>query len=576
MSFKLKTILLLVSLSLTPYIITMIILGNAYRNDFEKRLRDNMQRQLGVTVSQLDQQLQSLEKDLRFITSLDIMNDILTGDLDRRISDLLALKKKDLQLVGNIDVVDNARNIIASSELSRIDTPASANTFMDFEVFSTFDHNKIGELLLYYDPVNLSRSFDNDRHLQYSLMINGNGAASPGTHFENGLVVQHNLESRPEISVILEQDRGFAFSILDNIRHGFYVALAIGVLIIITIAVLVANYIVSPILLLSATSRSITNTQDYTQRVKVERSDEIGQLSSAFNLMIAGMQEMIDRLKEESENKLKLMQEKSRSEMLQNLSNKLSKYLSPQIYESIFSGEKDVALTSARKKLTIFFSDIVNFTGTTDQMESEDLTHLLNQYLNEMTSIALHHGATVDKYIGDAVMIFFGDPQTLGVEEDARKCVEMAIEMQKRVVALQGEWRAAGFSKPFSVRVGIHTGYCTVGNFGSENRMDYTIIGSAVNLTSRIESCAKPGTIYISEDTFLLVKDRFNCRPVDSVTPKGFTVPIQLYDVEYQDDQARVIAIDEGEFKLKYNPDRLSDNGRKSLKEILEDIVKQL
>ena len=575
MSFKLKTILLLISLSLTPYIITMIIIGNAYRNDFESRLRDNMQRQLDVTVSQLDHQLQSLEKDLRFITSLDIMNDILTGDLDRRISDILSLKKKDLQLVGNLDVVDTSRNIIASSDLKRVGMPAPAGAFMHFDVFSTFNHKKLGELLLYYDLLNLTRSFNNDSHLKYSLLNNGGNGSSPPV-FADSLVVRRVLASRPELAVVLEQDKGFAFSILDDVKRGFYITLAIGVFIIAAIALMAANYIVRPITMLSATARSVTETQDYTQRVKMDRADEIGQLASAFNLMIKGMQEMIARLKEESENKLKLIQEKSRSEMLQNLSNKLSKYLSPQIYESIFSGEKEVTLSSARKKLTIFFSDIVNFTGTTDQMESEDLTQLLNQYLNEMTNIALHHGATVDKYVGDAVMIFFGDPQTLGVEEDARKCVEMAIEMQRRVAELQGEWRAAGFTKPFSVRVGIHTGYCTVGNFGSENRMDYTIIGSAVNLTSRIESCAEPGTIYISEDTCLLVKDRFDCRPVASVTPKGFTAPIQLYEIDYQDETTRSITLDDGIFQLHYQPGRLTEADRSRLREILENIIREL
>jgi len=127
-------------------------------------------------------------------------------------------------------------------------------------------------------------------------------------------------------------------------------------------------------------------------------------------------------VKEEGENRLKLVQEKNRAEMLQTLSNKLAKYLSPQIYQSIFSGEKDVTLTSSRKKLTIFFSDIVGFTSTTDQMESEDLTQLLNSYLSEMTAIALRYGATIDKYIGDAIMIFFGDPHSQGVAEDARLC----------------------------------------------------------------------------------------------------------------------------------------------------------
>ncbi len=575
MSFKLKTILLLISLSLAPYVITMFFLGNAYRNDFEKRIRDNMEYQLGVTIDRLDQNLQALEKDLKFITSLDIMNDILTGDLDKRISTLLTSKKQDLQLVGDIDVTDNNQNIIASSDINRIGLSGTDVGFMEIPVFSTFDQSKIGKLILKYDLVNLSRFFADEEHLKYSLYVEGQKSSRKG-HFNNSLIVQRSLKNFPKISIILEQNEDFAFSILDDFKRSFYFALIIGIFIIASIAFLVANYIVHPILLLSTTAESITRTQDYSQRVKMERGDEIGRLSNAFNLMISGMQEMIEKLKEESENKLKLMQEKSRAEMLQNLSNKLSKYLSPQIFESIFSGEKDVTLTSARKKLTVFFSDIVNFTGTTDQMESEDLTQLLNQYLNEMTIIALRHGATVDKYIGDAVMIFFGDPNSLGVEQDAIKCVEMAIEMQQRVQTLQGEWRSAGYSKPFSLRVGIHTGYCTVGNFGSENRMDYTIIGSTVNLASRIESSAKPDTIYISEDTYLLVKNNFNCKAVSSVTPKGFSQPVQLYSIEFNDEQEQPINIDNEGFQLKYNPEYLTKSDKENLKEQLEIIVKEL
>ena len=123
---------------------------------------------------------------------------------------------------------------------------------------------------------------------------------------------------------------------------------------------------------------------------------------------------------------------------LDALSTKLSKYLSPQIYHSIFTGAQNVEIASSRKKLTIFFSDVVNFTETTDKLESEDLTNLLNRYLTEMTNIALEHGATIDKYIGDAIMVFFGDPESRGVKEDARACVRMAIAMLRRLRELRG------------------------------------------------------------------------------------------------------------------------------------------
>lgn len=165
------------------------------------------------------------------------------------------------------------------------------------------------------------------------------------------------------------------------------------------------------------------------------------------------------------------LSEKSRA--LEALSGKLAKYLAPQVYDSIFSGRQDVKIASQRKKLTVFFSDIVDFSETTDRMESEDLTQLLNQYLTEMSRIAAEYGATVDKYVGDAIVIFFGDPQTRGVREDALACVRMALAMQTRIGELAQVWRDAGIETPLRCRIGIHTGYCTVGNFGSEDRMQY-------------------------------------------------------------------------------------------------------
>jgi len=571
MSFRLKTILLLIILSLTPYVITMTIVGNSNASDLEELLMQDMAYQLTTTVDRLDQSLQTINNDINFVASLDIMNDVLTGDLDKRIFNLLLLKKSDLDLAGDFDVVDTDNIIVASSDVSLIDTPFSGERFMSSPLRSTFDQSEIGELILRYDLENLSRTFANDENLIYSLLLNNErvGASNP---FENPLVVQASLQQRPEIQVLLEQNRETAFALLDNFNRSFYVALSIGIIGIAAIAALVANYLVYPILHLSATANLITKTQDYSKRVEVKRSDEIGQLSVAFNSMIVGMQDMIARLKEESENKLKLAQETHRAEMLRELSNKLSKYLSPQIYESIFSGEKDVALGSSRKKLTIFFSDIVDFTSTTDHMESEDLTQLLNQYLREMTDIALKHGATVDKYIGDAIMIFFGDPESQGVLQDANNCVEMAIDMQQRVRELQSEWQTAGFTKPFSIRIGIHTGYCTVGNFGTESRMDYTIVGSAVNLASRIESAADPGGIFISEDSYLLIRDSIDCVPVTTVTPKGFSEDLQLYKVSLESVEENTVLIKEDGFELKALPGKMSAAARERLKQALKEL----
>jgi adenylate cyclase len=214
---------------------------------------------------------------------------------------------------------------------------------------------------------------------------------------------------------------------------------------------------------------------------------------------------------------------------LQNLSTQLSKYLSPQIYQSIFSGQQTARVASRRKKLTVYFSDIAGFTEAADRMESEDLTGLLNEYLTEMAKIALKHGATIDKYVGDAIMIFFGDPASRGVKEDALTCVRMAIEMRNRLKELASIWESRGFSEHLITRTGIHTGFCTVGNFGSEDRMDYTIIGGAVNLASRLEQAAQPGTILISHETYSLVHSEFHCLEHQTLKLKGMAYPVKTY-----------------------------------------------
>ena len=149
-----------------------------------------------------------------------------------------------------------------------------------------------------------------------------------------------------------------------------------------------------------------------------------------------------------------------------------------------------------------------------------------------MASIALDCGGTIDKFIGDAVLIFYGDPDSDGETEDALKCLEMAIRMQKRVAELQKYWKKQGVSRGLHVRMGITTGYCTVGNFGSEQRLDYTVLGSPVNLAARLQALAEPDRILIDDTTHSLVSKHVKCIEVDQITPKGFVRPVQIYQVD--------------------------------------------
>ena len=224
-----------------------------------------------------------------------------------------------------------------------------------------------------------------------------------------------------------------------------------------------------------------------------------------------------------------IIEEKSRQ--LASLAKRLAKYLSPQIYQSIFKNEDGGEHKHARKNLTIFLSDIVKFTDLADTLEPERLATVINSYLSEMSLIAVECGGTIDKFIGDAVLIFFGDPETEGETEDALKCAEMAIRMLKRVGELNKHWKKLGVIDGLKVRMGIATGFCTVGNFGSDLRLDYTVLGSPVNMAARLQTMAEHNSILIDEYTKDLINDHVSSKYIDEITPKGFARPVQVYRI---------------------------------------------
>ncbi len=228
----------------------------------------------------------------------------------------------------------------------------------------------------------------------------------------------------------------------------------------------------------------------------------------------------------------------------------------------------------------MFFSDIAGFTETADRLESEELTELLNHYLTEMSRIALAHGATIDKYVGDAIVIFFGDPESRGVKEDALACVRMAIAMRERMRELKSIWRASGIETPLECRMGINTGFCTVGNFGSEDRMDYTIIGGGVNVASRLESAAEPGEILISYETFALVRDEIQCEERGKIEVKGIAYPVSVYSVvgtlDGPDRNPEFIRENQRNLKLELNLEAMTTDEREKAAAVLRGSLKRL
>ena len=206
------------------------------------------------------------------------------------------------------------------------------------------------------------------------------------------------------------------------------------------------------------------------------------------------------------------------------LQHRLRPYISERV---LFSITTDEIIASRRKHLTVFFSDIEGFTCLMDQLNENTITRLLNEYLNEMSQIAHRYGGTVDKYMGDGVMVLFG--QSMDVSRDAVNCVKMALAMRDKLAELALSWQY--FGRDLHIRIGIHSGFCTVGNFGSAARMEYTAIGSAVNRASRLEGCADTDEILISRATYKLVQAEITCRAKPPVRVKGIDTPIEVYSV---------------------------------------------
>jgi|GEM_PF-389171 len=207
------------------------------------------------------------------------------------------------------------------------------------------------------------------------------------------------------------------------------------------------------------------------------------------------------------------------------------KYVPADLVRELINMGADANLGGEKKNLTIFFSDIANFTAISDKLEPEELVGFLGEYLTVMNASLLKNQATVDKYIGDAVMAFWGAPQY--VENQAIKSCLAALECQRQIQLLSQKWKSEGLDFAFFTRIGIHTGDVIVGNIGSETRMNYTVIGDSVNLASRIESVNKfyNTSILISETTYQEAKEDIVTRLVDCAVLSGKATPIKLYEL---------------------------------------------
>jgi class 3 adenylate cyclase len=205
---------------------------------------------------------------------------------------------------------------------------------------------------------------------------------------------------------------------------------------------------------------------------------------------------------------------------------RLSSYLAPQVVHAITSGQSTYAMGNARKQLTMVFVDIRGFTEFSDAAEPEEVIGSLNAYLSRMTDLVFKYEGTLDKFLGDGMLVFFNDP--LPQPDHARRAVQMALDMHEHAREMRREGHV---ESPLSLGIGISTGFVTVGTIGSEHRMEYTVVGTQVNLAARLVNVAEPGQIIISQRTYELVRDMVDAEQVGPLTVKGFQRPVTAYNV---------------------------------------------
>ncbi|MGH7858746.1 MAG: CHASE2 domain-containing protein [Candidatus Binatia bacterium] len=209
---------------------------------------------------------------------------------------------------------------------------------------------------------------------------------------------------------------------------------------------------------------------------------------------------------------------------------RLSRFFSPSVVEEIVRQRDERALGSARRVVSVLFCDIRGFTSLSERLPPEDVAELLREYMTSMTEAAFRHGGTVDKFIGDAIMVLYNAP--LDQPEHELRAVETALELGRRAVELSERW-APRLGMPLRNGVGIHTGEAVVGVLGSEQRLEYTAVGDTVNLAARLEGLTRdlPAPIIVSESTYAAVRERFPGRPLGEVTVKGKEIPVRIYGI---------------------------------------------
>jgi len=320
---------------------------------------------------------------------------------------------------------------------------------------------------------------------------------------------------------LVTEERDAFYGDVDAIVRGTAAILAASLAAAAALVLLFVRHLTGPLAAMVVAMRRIIDSGDLSERVPVEFADEIGTLSHTFNLMLEELRKAYDRIKKYAFDAVLAQKKEAKIRHI------FQKFVPQELIDRFFRNPEEM-LVGENRELAVLFSDIRSFTTISEAMRPDDLVNSLNRYFSTMVDIIMARHGVIDKYIGDAIMAFFGAP--VSHADDAASSVLAALEMTEALDAFNRGQLAAG--KPeFKIGIGINYGVVTVGNIGCDKKMDYTVIGDMVNLASRLEGLTKPyrQPLIFSEFLYDKVRDEFPCRILDLVAVKGKTKGVRIY-----------------------------------------------
>jgi len=340
----------------------------------------------------------------------------------------------------------------------------------------------------------------------------GHGAAYVASYVVDGSPLVGVLVPFPELrwGVVVEQPEAEAYQ---EVRAAVGRALLVGlafVLVAIGFGLFLGGRLAAPVLAVSQAARRVA-AGAFDVRVTVPRRDEVGQLADAFNSMAADLQRYEQRLVAETQ-----------------VRTNLSRYLSAELVEAILAGKQDLRLGGERGEVTVIFADVVAFTRLAQEHPPEQVVAVLNELFTFLTEIVFRHGGIVDKFVGDCVMAVFGAPYPQ--PDHALRAARAAEEMLCWLDSGNAKWRKE-LGSPLQLGIGVGSGEVVEGNIGSEKRMEYTVIGDAVNLAARLEHLARPGQVLLSRATAAAIGAEFEVRSLGEHPVGGRARPVEIFEL---------------------------------------------